>query len=83
MKIPPVSHVLRGLAEVAKLALELVARGRVVPVLEFLNPGLLGTASDFRRRFAVPVERIQEALAEAYRIFTVAAARHALGDAGE
>lgn len=28
-------------------------------------------------------ERIQEALAEAYRIFTVAAARRALGDAGE
>ena len=26
-------------------------------LFEFLNPGLLGSASDFRRRFAVPVER--------------------------
>jgi SNF2 family DNA or RNA helicase len=30
-------------------------------ILEFLNPGLLGTASDFRRRFAVPVERYRDA----------------------
>ena len=26
-------------------------------ILEFANPGLLGSASDFRRRFALPVER--------------------------
>ncbi|HUU84546.1 MAG TPA: DEAD/DEAH box helicase [Phycisphaerae bacterium] len=26
-------------------------------ILEFLNPGLLGTAADFRREFAVPVEK--------------------------
>jgi len=26
-------------------------------ILDFLNPGYLGTASDFRRRFAVPIER--------------------------
>ena len=26
-------------------------------IMDFLNPGYLGTASDFRRRFAVPVER--------------------------
>ena len=30
-------------------------------ILEFLNPGLLGTASEFRRRFAVPVERYRDA----------------------
>jgi SNF2 family DNA or RNA helicase len=30
-------------------------------ILDFLNPGLLGTASDFRRRFAVPVERYRDA----------------------
>ena len=26
-------------------------------IMDFLNPGYLGTATDFRRRFAVPVER--------------------------
>jgi SNF2 family DNA or RNA helicase len=26
-------------------------------ILEFLNPGLLGTAADFRREFAVPIEK--------------------------
>src|SRR5205807_7805047 len=26
-------------------------------IMDFLNPGLLGPASDFRRRIAVPVER--------------------------
>ncbi|HNQ22091.1 MAG TPA: DEAD/DEAH box helicase [Phycisphaerae bacterium] len=26
-------------------------------ILDFLNPGFLGSASDFRRRFAVPIER--------------------------
>jgi hypothetical protein len=26
-------------------------------ILDFLNPGYLGTAGDFRRRFAVPIER--------------------------
>lgn len=26
-------------------------------ILEFANPGLLGSASDFRRRFALPIER--------------------------
>ncbi len=26
-------------------------------ILEFLNPGYLGSASDFRRRYAVPIER--------------------------
>jgi SNF2 family DNA or RNA helicase len=29
-------------------------------VMEFLNPGLLGPASDFRRRIAVPVERYRD-----------------------
>jgi len=29
-------------------------------IMQFLNPGLLGSASDFRRRFAVPVERYQD-----------------------
>ncbi|HXM54231.1 MAG TPA: DEAD/DEAH box helicase [Candidatus Dormibacteraeota bacterium] len=29
-------------------------------IMQFLNPGLLGTASDFRRRFAVPVERYRD-----------------------
>ena len=26
--------------------------------MEVLNPGLLGTASDFRERFAVPIEKL-------------------------
>jgi len=30
-------------------------------ILEFLNPGLLGSASDFRRRFATPIERYRDA----------------------
>lgn len=29
-------------------------------IMEFLNPGLLGTASNFRRRIAVPVERYRD-----------------------
>ena len=29
-------------------------------IMEFLNPGLLGTAGEFRRRFAVPIEKHQE-----------------------
>ncbi|MBO0685432.1 MAG: DEAD/DEAH box helicase, partial [Candidatus Dormibacteraeota bacterium] len=29
-------------------------------IMEFLNPGLLGTASDFRRRIAVPIERYHD-----------------------
>jgi hypothetical protein len=29
-------------------------------IMQFLNPGLLGSASDFRRRFAVPVERYRD-----------------------
>jgi len=28
--------------------------------MEFLNPGFLGSASDFRRRFAIPIERYQD-----------------------
>jgi non-specific serine/threonine protein kinase len=31
--------------------------GELWSIMQFLNPGLLGGASDFRRRFAVPVER--------------------------
>ncbi|HEU4557297.1 MAG TPA: DEAD/DEAH box helicase [Longimicrobium sp.] len=34
-------------------------------IMEFLNPGLLGSASDFRRTFAVPVERYRDAGAAA------------------
>ncbi|HEX9936067.1 MAG TPA: DEAD/DEAH box helicase [Longimicrobium sp.] len=34
-------------------------------IMEFLNPGLLGSASDFRRAFAVPVERYRDADAAA------------------
>jgi SNF2 family DNA or RNA helicase len=34
-------------------------------IMEFLNPGLLGSASDFRRAFAVPVERYRDAEAAA------------------
>ncbi|MFQ5590489.1 MAG: DEAD/DEAH box helicase [Phycisphaerae bacterium] len=30
-------------------------------ILDFLNPGYLGTATDFRRRFAVPIERHHDA----------------------
>jgi SNF2 family DNA or RNA helicase len=30
-------------------------------IMEILNPGLLGTASDFRERFAVPVEKMADA----------------------
>ena len=30
-------------------------------IIDFLNPGYLGTATDFRRRFAVPVERHHDA----------------------
>jgi SNF2 family DNA or RNA helicase len=29
-------------------------------IMQFLNPGLLGSASDFRRRFSVPVERYRD-----------------------
>jgi len=29
-------------------------------IMQFLNPGLLASASDFRRRFAVPVERYRD-----------------------
>ena len=29
-------------------------------ILEFLNPGLLGSATDFRRRFAKPIERFRD-----------------------
>ena len=29
-------------------------------IMEFLNSGLLGSASDFRRRFAVPIERYRD-----------------------
>ena len=29
--------------------------------MDFLNPGLLGTASAFRARFAVPIERYGDA----------------------
>ena len=29
-------------------------------ILDFLNPGYLGSAGDFRRRFAVPVERFRD-----------------------
>ncbi|HEX8695676.1 MAG TPA: DEAD/DEAH box helicase [Longimicrobium sp.] len=29
-------------------------------ILEFLNPGLLGSAADFRRRFATPIERYRD-----------------------
>jgi len=34
-------------------------------IMEFLNPGLLGSASDFRRTFSVPVERYRDADAAA------------------
>ncbi|HEX7238790.1 MAG TPA: SNF2-related protein, partial [Longimicrobiaceae bacterium] len=34
-------------------------------ILEFLNPGLLGSAAEFRRRFATPVERYRDADAAA------------------
>ncbi|HET6233083.1 MAG TPA: DEAD/DEAH box helicase [Longimicrobiaceae bacterium] len=30
-------------------------------ILDFLNPGLLGTAADFRRRFATPIEKYRDA----------------------
>ncbi|MDB4951387.1 MAG: helZ, partial [Gemmatimonadetes bacterium] len=30
-------------------------------ILDFLNPGLLGTAADFRRRFATPIEKHRDA----------------------
>ncbi|MCP4250532.1 MAG: DEAD/DEAH box helicase [bacterium] len=30
-------------------------------IMEFLNPGLLGTAAEFRRHFAVPIEKHHEA----------------------
>ncbi|HEX6039327.1 DEAD/DEAH box helicase, partial [Longimicrobium sp.] len=30
-------------------------------ILDFLNPGLLGTARDFRSRFALPIERYRDA----------------------
>lgn len=30
-------------------------------IMDFLNPGYLGTATDFRRRLAVPIERYQDA----------------------
>ena len=30
-------------------------------ILEFLNPGLLGSAADFRNRFATPIERYRDA----------------------
>jgi len=30
-------------------------------ILEFLNPGLLGSAAEFRRSFAVPIERFRDA----------------------
>ncbi|HYR08981.1 MAG TPA: DEAD/DEAH box helicase, partial [Longimicrobium sp.] len=30
-------------------------------ILDFLNPGLLGTARDFRTRFALPIERYRDA----------------------
>jgi SNF2 family DNA or RNA helicase len=30
-------------------------------IMEVLNPGLLGTASEFRERFAVPIEKLQDA----------------------
>jgi SNF2 family DNA or RNA helicase len=29
-------------------------------ILDFLNPGLLGSQSDFRRRFAIPIERYHD-----------------------
>ena len=34
-------------------------------IMEFLNPGLLGSASDFRRAFSVPVEKYRDADAAA------------------
>ncbi|HYH83401.1 MAG TPA: DEAD/DEAH box helicase [Longimicrobium sp.] len=34
-------------------------------IMEFLNPGLLGSASEFRRAFSVPVERYRDADAAA------------------
>src|SRR5262249_55309451 len=34
--------------------------GELWSIMQFLNPGLLGSASDFRRRFAVPVERYRD-----------------------
>ncbi len=34
-------------------------------ILDFLNPGLLGSARDFRTRFAVPIERYRDADAAA------------------
>ena len=30
-------------------------------IMDFLNPGYLGSAADFRRRFAVPIERYRDA----------------------
>ncbi len=30
-------------------------------IMEFLNPGFLGAAEDFRKRFAIPIERYHEA----------------------
>jgi superfamily II DNA or RNA helicase len=32
-------------------------------ILEFANPGMLGSVSDFRQRFAVPIERFRDAAA--------------------
>jgi non-specific serine/threonine protein kinase len=34
--------------------------GELWSIMQFLNPGLLGSASDFRRRFSVPVERYRD-----------------------
>ncbi len=34
--------------------------GELWSIMEFLNRGLLGSASDFRRRFAVPIERYRD-----------------------
>ncbi len=35
--------------------------GELWSIIDFLNVGYLGTASDFRRRFAVPIERYHDA----------------------
>jgi SNF2 family DNA or RNA helicase len=34
--------------------------GDLWSIMEFLNPGFLGSAADFRRRFAIPIERYQD-----------------------
>ena len=34
--------------------------GDLWSISEFLNPGFLGSAADFRRRFAIPIERFQD-----------------------